>query len=109
MVMISSDEHSNIMNVMMNVTELIATFHNLMNDTNYTITVTPYNRVVAGMSATVIVGTSSPVSTQSNNRSDTESARNKIDGKYFTSLNRLMYQLTIVDMYVRSYLVINHC
>ena len=112
MVMISSDEHCNIMNAIMNVTDLsllTATFSNLMNDTNYNITITPYNRVIAGMSTTVSIRTSSPISTQSNNRSDTESVRNKTDGKYFISINRLMYLLTIVDMYVRSYLVINHC
>ena len=51
----------------MNITLLTATFHNLMNDTNYIITVTPYNRVVAGMSTTVSIRTSSPVPTQSNN------------------------------------------
>ena len=65
-VMISSDEHSNIMNAIMTVTELTATFTDLMSDTNYNITVTPYNRVAAGNTTTVIVRTS-PVPTQSNN------------------------------------------
>ena len=66
MVMISSDEHSNIMNDLMTVTELTATFPNLMSDTSYTIAVTPYCRMIAGMTTTVIVRTSSPVPTQSN-------------------------------------------
>ena len=50
-VMISSDEHSNIMNDTVNVTDLsmlTATFYNLRNDTNYNVTVTPFNRVGAG-------------------------------------------------------------
>ena len=61
------------MNAVINVTDLsllTATFTDLMNDTNYIITVTPYNRVVAGMSTTVIIKTSSPVPTQSNNTSN---------------------------------------
>ena len=62
--MISSDEHYNITYV----TELTATFPDLMSDTNYNITVTPYCRVIAGNNATVTtVRTSSPVPTQSNN------------------------------------------
>ena len=70
-VMISSDEHSNIMNDIVNVTSLNATFPNLMNDTNYDITVTPYNRVVAGMTTTTEnIRTSSPVPAQSNNASN---------------------------------------
>ena len=65
--MISSDEHSNIMNDIVNVTSpLTATFSDLRNNTNYDIAVTPYNRVVAGMTTTVNIRTSSPVSTKSN-------------------------------------------
>ena len=63
MVMISPD----MMNPPMNVTKLTATFTDLINDTNYNITVTPYCRVVAGNNATMTIRTSSPVSTQSNN------------------------------------------
>ena len=72
-VMISSDEHSNIMNDIVNVTDsslLTATFSNLINDTNYDVTVTPYNRVVAGITTTVNIRTSLAVPTQSNNASD---------------------------------------
>ena len=86
-VMISSDEHSNIMNDIVNVTDLsllTATFSNLRNDTNYNITVTPYNRVVAGMTTTVNIRTSSPVPTQSNNASDnaTDNPTNNISMYY---------------------------
>ena len=52
-VMISSDEHSNIMNDIVNVTSpLTATFSNLRNNTTYDVTVTAYNRVGAGMTTT---------------------------------------------------------
>ena len=75
--MISSDEHSNITNDIVNVTSpLTATFSNLMNDTNYDVIVTAYNRVVAGITTTVIIRTSSPVSTQSNNNSNDNSCSN---------------------------------
>ena len=72
-VMISSDEHFNIMNDIVNVTDLsllTASFSNLMNDTNYDVTVTAYNRRIAGMTTTVNIRTSSPVPTQNNNASD---------------------------------------
>ena len=83
--MISSDEHSNIMNDIVNVTSpLTATFSNLMNDTNYDIAVALYNRVVAGMTTTVNIRTSSPVLTQINNRTDTvtNNPSNNTDGMY---------------------------
>ena len=65
MVMISSDEHSNIVNDIVNVTSpLTATFSNLMNGTNYNITVTPYNRGGAGMTTTESIRTFPHVSTQ---------------------------------------------
>ena len=81
MVMISSDRTNNTISV----TEPTATFTDLMNDTNYTVTVTPYNRVVAGMSTTVTIRTCSPIPTQSNNNgSDTDITRNNTDGKYYT-------------------------
>ena len=52
-VMISSDEHSSIMNDIVNVTSpLTATFSNLRNYTMYDVTVTAYNRVDAGMTTT---------------------------------------------------------
>ena len=54
--MISSDEHLNIMNDTVNMTMLMATFFNLRNNTVYTISVTPYNRAGAGMTATVHTG-----------------------------------------------------
>ena len=108
-VMISSDEHSNnIMNATMNVTDLsllTATFTDLMNDTNYNITITPYNRVIAGMSTTVSIRTSSPVPTQSSNGSDTDSARNNTNGKYFTNIKLIGQHCRCIH----SYLVINHC
>ena len=65
-VMISSDEHSNIMNDTVNVTDLTVTFYNLRNDTNYDVTVTAYNRVGAGMNTTVTesIRISPPVTTQ---------------------------------------------
>ena len=70
-VMISSDEHCNIMNDIVNVTDLsllTATFTNLKNDTNYDVTViTAYSRLVDGGTTTVNIKTSSPVPTQSNN------------------------------------------
>ena len=66
-VMISSDEHSNIMNDIVNVTVLTATFSNLRNDTNYNITVTAVNRVGAGVTTTVKnIRTSSPITMQRN-------------------------------------------
>ena len=66
-VMISSDEHSNIMNDIVNVTVLTATFSNLRNDTNYNITVTAVNRAGAGMTTTVKnIRTSSPITMQRN-------------------------------------------
>ena len=64
-VMISSDEHSNIMNDIVNVTSpLTATFSNLRNDTNYDVTATAYNRVGTGMTTTVHVTTFPHVLTQ---------------------------------------------
>ena len=80
--MISSDEHSNIMNDIVNVTSpLTATFSNLRNHilTTYIscdVTVTSYNRVGAGMTTTVNIRTSSPVPTQSNNNSNDNSSSN---------------------------------
>ena len=70
-VIISPDERngSNIMDIA-NVTDLsllTATFSNLINDTYYDISVTPYNRVDAGIGVTANIRTSSPVPTQSNN------------------------------------------
>lgn len=66
-VMISSDEHSNITNDIVNVTVLTATFSNLRNDTNYNITVTAVNRAGAGMATTVKnIRTSSPITMQHN-------------------------------------------
>jgi len=55
-VMISSNEHLNIMNDTVNVTGLMATFFNLRNNTVYNISVTPYNRAGAGMTAAVRTG-----------------------------------------------------
>ena len=63
-VMISPDEHSN---ATMNVTELTATFSDLMSDTDYTITVTPYCRMVAGNNDMIVRRTSPPEPTQSIN------------------------------------------
>ena len=66
-VMISSDEHFNITNDIINVTVFNATFSNLRNDTNYNITVTAINRAGAGMTNAVTnIRTSSPVMTQHN-------------------------------------------
>ena len=86
-VMISSDEHCNIINDIVNVTDLsllTATFSNVMNDTYYDITVTAYNRRVAGMTTTVNIRTSSPVPPQSNNTSDnaTDNTTNNSAGTY---------------------------
>ena len=68
-VMISSDEHCNIMNDIVNVTGLNATFSNLRRDTNYNITVTAVNRAGAGLTSELInVRTSSPTPSQSNAR-----------------------------------------
>ena len=65
--MISSDEHSNIVNDNVNVTlPLTATFSNLRNNTTYDVTVTAYNRIGAGMTTTVNIRTSSPVPTHCN-------------------------------------------
>ena len=62
-VMISSD----IMNDIVNVTVLTATFSNLRNDTNYNITVTAVNRAGAGMTTTVKnIRTASPITMQRN-------------------------------------------
>ena len=55
-VMISSDVHSNIMNDIVNVTDLsllTATFSNLMDDTVYNVTVTPFNRAGVGLSTMI--------------------------------------------------------
>ena len=71
-VMISSDEHSNIMNDIVNVTSpLTTTFSNLRNDTYYVVRVTTvYSRLGdGGTTKTVIIRTSSPP-TQSNNTSN---------------------------------------
>ena len=66
-VVISSDEHFNITNDIVNVTMSNATFSNLRNDTNYNITVTAINRAGAGMTNAVMnIRTSSPVMTQHN-------------------------------------------
>ena len=73
-VMISSDEHSNIMNDTVivtvstaDVTMFNATFSNLRNDTNYNITINAINRAGAGMTNAVMnIRTSSPVMTQHN-------------------------------------------
>ena len=66
--MISSDEHSNIMNDIANVTVPTATFSNLRNDTNYDITVTAVSRAGDGITANLPnIRTSSPL--QSNNTS----------------------------------------
>ena len=73
-VMISSDEHSNIMNNTVivtvstaDVTMFNATFSNLRNDTNYNITINAVNRAGAGMTNAVMnIRTSSPVMTQRN-------------------------------------------
>ena len=70
-VMISSDEHSNIMDDIVNITSLLtATLSNLRNDTNYNVTVTAYNRIGAGMTTTVNIRTYSPVPTHCNNGSN---------------------------------------
>ena len=72
--MISSDEHSTIMNdiTTVNVTSpLTATFSNLRNGTDYDVRVTTvYSRLVDGGTTTVNIRTSSPVPTQSNNTSN---------------------------------------
>ena len=73
-VMISSDEHSNIMNDTVivtvstdDITMFNTTFSNLRNDTNYNITITAVNRAGAGMTNAVMnIRTSSPVMTQHN-------------------------------------------
>ena len=66
-VMISSDEHSNITDDIVNVTGLNATFSNLKSDTNYNITVTAVNRAGAGMTTSVMnIRTSSPIMIQHN-------------------------------------------
>ena len=66
-VMISSDEHSNITNDIVNVTGLNATFSNLRNNTNYNITVTAVNRAGAGMTTSVMnIRTYSPIMIQHN-------------------------------------------
>ena len=72
--MISSDEHSNIMNDTVivtvstdDVTMFNATFSNLRNDTNYNITITAVNRAGAGITNAVMnIRISSPVMTQRN-------------------------------------------
>ena len=76
--MISSDEHSNIMNDIVNVTSpLTATFSDLGNDTYYIVRVTTvYSRLVDGGTTTVNIRTSSPVPTQSNNTSNNSSSNN---------------------------------
>ena len=70
-VVISSDEYSNIIYLTVNVTVSTATythtFSNLRNDTNYNITVTAVNRAGAGMTTELTnVRTLSPVPPQSN-------------------------------------------
>ena len=68
-VMISSDEYSNIIYLTVNVTVSTATytFSTLRNDTNHNITVTAVNRAGAGMTIELTnVRTSSPVPPQSN-------------------------------------------
>ena len=83
-VMISSDEHSNIMNDIVNVTDLsllTATFSNLMNDTYYDVTVTTtYSRLVDGTTTTVNVRTSSSIPTQSiSNNTSNNGSNNAIN------------------------------
>ena len=83
-VMISSDEHSNIMNDIVNVTDLsllTATFSNLMNDTYYDVTVTTtYSRLVEGRTTTVNVRTSSSIPTQSiSNNASNNGSNNAIN------------------------------
>ena len=73
-VMISSDEHSNIMKDTVivtvstgDVTVFNATLANLRNDTKYNITITAVNRAGTGMTNAVMnIRTSSPVMTQHN-------------------------------------------
>lgn len=70
-VVISSDEYSNIIYLTVNVTVSTATythtFSNLRNDTNHNITVTAVNRAGAGMTTELTnVRTLSPVPPQSN-------------------------------------------
>ena len=74
-VVISSDEHSNIISDIVNITVSTAdvtmftvTFSNLRNDTNHNITIIAVNRAGAGMTTELAnVRTSSPLPPQSNN------------------------------------------
>ena len=66
-VMISSDEYSDIITVKATPSTATYTFSNLRNDTNYNITVTAVNRAGAGMTTELTnVRTSSPLPPQSN-------------------------------------------
>ena len=68
-VMISSDEHCNIMNDIVNVTDLsslTATFSNLKNDTNYDVTVITVHSRLVDQGTTVNIRTSSPKTTSDN-------------------------------------------
>ena len=98
--MISSDEHSNIMNDIVNVTSpLTATFSNLMTDTYYDVRVTTvYSRLLDGGTTTVNIRTSSPVPTQSNNTSN-----NGTDNP--SSNNTGTYVYVHTHTYVRSYII----
>ena len=94
----------------MNVTLLTATFTDLMNDTSYTITVTPYNRVVAGMSTAVIITTSLSVLIQSNNNeSNNESTYSRVQNKFnilecnYSIITDCSTNCTLATVYLQSY------
>ena len=102
-VMISSDEHSNIMNDIVNVTSpLTATFSNLRNNTTYDVTVTAYNRVGAGMTTTESLRILLPEPTQ---------RRSNNTGSYIRTVyvhtlynHRTTYVHSSCYMYVRMYI-----
>ena len=77
-VMISSEEHSNIINDTVNVTSLLtATFSNLRNDTNYDVRVTTvYSRLVVGGTTTVNITVPTQSNNTSNNGTDNPSSNN---------------------------------
>ena len=64
-VVISSDEHVNIPNDIVNVTCLTATFLGLRSNTTYTITVAAINKAAVGMGVSVIVNTAADMITES--------------------------------------------
>ena len=104
-VMISSDEHSNIMNDIVNVTlPLTATFSNLRNDTTYDVTVTAYNRVGAGMTTTESLRILLPEPTQRRSNNTGSYVRTVCMYILYITIGLRMYIAAAICMYVRTHI-----